>query len=50
MPELSERYFGFPTGNMIECTYSGIMTAAEKFLKNISQMKLKIIFVQKYVK
>ena len=21
MPELSESYFGFPTGDMIECTY-----------------------------
>ena len=42
MPELSESYFGYPTGDMISVhiVKSGIMIVAEKFLKNISQMKL----------
>ena len=29
MPELSESYFGFPTGDMIECTYGSFSEAAQ---------------------
>ena len=41
MPELSESYFGFPTGDMIECPYckEGYHDCCRKIPKNISQMK-----------
>ena len=52
MPELKTSYFGFPTGDMIECTHckEWFHDCCKKFPRNISKLTPWIISVVKYVK